>query len=76
MSTFQGLKTTFKYNLTCIFLSLRAQLKKPLSPRTPCTFQNILELFGTFWKGEGEFEFQFRISIEDQYYPYNLLQTL
>ena len=24
------------YNLTCIFLSLRAQLKKTLCPRTPC----------------------------------------
>ena len=37
MSTSQDFKTTFKYNLTCIFLSLRAQLKKPLCPRTPCT---------------------------------------
>ena len=36
MSTSQDFKTTFKYNLTCVFLSLRAQLKKPLCPRTPC----------------------------------------
>ena len=36
MSTSQDFKTTFKYNLTCIFLSVRAQLKKPLCPRTPC----------------------------------------
>ena len=36
MSTTQDFKTTFKYNLTCIFLSLRAQLKKPLCPLTPC----------------------------------------
>ena len=36
MSTSQHFKTTFKYNLTCIFLSLRAQLKKPLCLRTPC----------------------------------------
>ena len=36
MSTCQHFKTTFKYNLTCIFLSLRAKLKKPLCPRTPC----------------------------------------
>jgi len=37
MSTSQDFKTTFKYNLTCKFLSLRAQLKKPICPRTPCT---------------------------------------
>ena len=37
MSTSQDFKTIFKYNLTCIFFSLRAQLKKPLCPRTPCT---------------------------------------
>ena len=36
MSTSQNFKTILKYNLTCIFLSLRAQLKKPLCPRTPC----------------------------------------
>ena len=29
MSTTQDFKTTFKYNLTCIFLSLRAKSKKP-----------------------------------------------
>ena len=37
MSTCQHFKTTFKHNLTCIFLSLRAKLKKTLCPRTPCT---------------------------------------
>ena len=37
-STSQDFKTTFNYNLTCIFLSLRAKLKKPLCPRTPCTY--------------------------------------
>ena len=36
MSTSQDLKTTFKYNLTWTFLSLRAKLKTPLCPRTPC----------------------------------------
>ena len=35
MSTGQDFKTTFKHNLTCIFLSLK--LKKPFCPRTPCT---------------------------------------
>ena len=35
MSTFQNFKSTFIYNLTCIFLSLRAKFKKPLCPRTP-----------------------------------------
>ena len=44
MSTCQDFKTIFKYNLTCIFLSLRAQLKKPLCPRTPCIW-TILTLF-------------------------------
>ena len=38
MSTCQHFKTTFKYNLTCIFLSLRAKLKRTLCPRTPCTW--------------------------------------
>ena len=28
MSTCQDFKTTFKHNLTCIFLSLKAKLKK------------------------------------------------
>ena len=41
MSTSQDFKTTFKYNLTCIFLSLRAQLKKPLCPRTPCIWAKV-----------------------------------
>ena len=36
MSTSQDSKTIFKYNLTCIFLSLKAQLKKKHCPRTPC----------------------------------------
>ena len=40
MSTCQHFKTTFKYNLTCIFLSLRAKLKKTLCPRTPCISAN------------------------------------
>ena len=39
MPTSQNFKTTFKYILTCIFLYLRAKLKKPLCPRTPCTMQ-------------------------------------
>ena len=38
MSTSQDFKTTFKHYLSCIFLSLRAQFKKPLCPRTPCTY--------------------------------------
>ena len=42
MSTSQHFKTTFKYNLTCIFLSLRAKLKKPLCPRTPCTYSKSI----------------------------------
>ena len=32
MSTSQDLKTTFKYNVTCIFLSLRTKLKKNTLP--------------------------------------------
>ena len=45
MSTTQDFKTTFKYNIICIFLSLRAQLKKPLCPLTPCTQQVFLPIF-------------------------------
>ena len=46
MSTSQHFKTTFKCNLTCIFLSLTAKLKKPLCPRTPCTSsQKVGDLF-------------------------------
>jgi len=41
MSTCQHFKTTFKHNLTCIFLSLRAKLKKTLCPRTPCNKTTI-----------------------------------
>ena len=36
MSTSQDCKTSFKYNLTCIFLSLRAKLKNTLQCETPC----------------------------------------
>ena len=36
ISTSQNFKNTFKYSLTWIFLSVWAQLKKPLCPRTPC----------------------------------------
>ena len=36
MSTFKNFKTTFKYNITFIFLSLRAKFKKTLCPQTPC----------------------------------------
>ena len=36
MSTTQNFTTTFKYNLTCIFLSLRAKLKNTLQCETPC----------------------------------------
>ena len=36
ISTSQNFKTTFNYNLICIFLSLRTKLKKELCPRTPC----------------------------------------
>ena len=43
MSTCQDFNTTFKYNLTCIFLSLRAKLKKTLCPRTPCKSNNCSE---------------------------------
>ena len=38
ISTSQDFKTTFNYNLTCIFLSLKAKLKKTLCPRTPCIY--------------------------------------
>ena len=38
MSISQDFKTTFKYNLTCIFLSLRAKLKNTLQCETPCTY--------------------------------------
>ena len=36
ISTSQDFKTTFKYNLSCIFLSLRAKLKNTLRFETPC----------------------------------------
>ena len=62
MSTSQDFKTIFKYNLTSIFLSLRAQSKKPLCTRTPCIYlegklvsSNDIQLifalldFWTFW---------------------------
>ena len=53
MSASQDFKTAFKYNLTCIFLSLRAKLKKPLCPRTPCSMtpivSNKVQLF-TGWR--------------------------
>ena len=39
ISTSQDFKSTFNYNLTCIFLSLRAKLKTPLCPRTPCRYK-------------------------------------
>ena len=39
MSTSQDFKTTFKYNLTCIFLSLRAELKNTLQCKTPCKWE-------------------------------------
>ena len=38
ISTSQDFKSTFNYNLTCIFLSLRAKLITPLCPRTPCNW--------------------------------------
>ena len=47
MSTSQNFKTTFKYNLTCTFLSLRAKLKKTLFPWTPCMiYKRGLLIFG------------------------------
>ena len=54
ISISQDFKTTFKYNLTCIFLSVRAQLKKPLCPRTPCTtiscrISGCAHLWAAFW---------------------------
>ena len=36
MSTSQDFKTIFRYNLTCIVLSLRAKLKNTLQCETPC----------------------------------------
>ena len=42
MSTSQNFRTTCKYNLTCIFFSLRAKLKNTLQCETPC------RLFFTF----------------------------
>ena len=38
MSTPNEYTDNFKLNLTCIFLSVRAKLKNPLCPRTPCTY--------------------------------------
>ena len=35
MSTSQNFKTTFKYNLTCILVSLRAKLISDSKSRTP-----------------------------------------
>ena len=37
VSISQDFKTTFKYNLTCIFLSLRAKLKKKKNTLPPDT---------------------------------------
>ena len=39
ISTSQNFKTTFKHNVTCIFLSIRAK-KKPVCPRTPCKYKD------------------------------------
>ena len=39
ISTSQDFKTTFNYNLTSIFFSLRAKLKTPLCPRTHTVFE-------------------------------------
>ena len=38
----QDIKTTFKHNLTCTFLSVRLNLKNPLCHGGPCT---ICKLF-------------------------------
>ena len=40
MSTSQDFKTIFRYNLTCIVLSLRAKLKNTLQCETPCRRPN------------------------------------
>ena len=48
MSTSQDLKTTFKYNVTCIFLSLRTKLKKTLCPRTPCMMFQLIVIQNSF----------------------------
>ena len=41
MSTPNEYTDNFKSNLTCIFLSCRAKLKKTLCPRTLCMYPNI-----------------------------------
>jgi hypothetical protein len=48
MSTSQDFKTTFIYNLTCIFLSLRAKLKNTLQCETPCTCMVNLKILVKF----------------------------
>ena len=39
----------FKSNFTCIFLSVRAKLKKPLCPRTLCKISKTWKLFCSAW---------------------------
>ena len=45
MPTSQDFKTTFKYILTCIFLSLRAELLFNLCYEIPCTFNMIFNFY-------------------------------
>ena len=51
MSTPNEYTDNFKSNLICIFLSVRAKLKKPLCPRTQCKFPKDtveIDLFNFF----------------------------
>ena len=48
ISTSQDFKNTFNYNLTCVFLCLRAKLKTPLCPWTPCIWYITLQFCG-YW---------------------------
>ena len=50
ISISQDFKTTFKYSLTCILLSVRAKLKKPLCPRTLCTGTSNFDKRWWTWK--------------------------
>ena len=62
MSTCQEFKTTFKHNLSCIFLSLKAKLKKHFALGHPvlyCTINQSLFLQKTNMNLGSGFEFEF-----------------
>ena len=47
MSTPDEYPDNFKLNSTCIILSVRTKLKKPLCPRTQCSINTVLNVSKT-----------------------------